>query len=146
MPKDKVTGHHQHYAFVEMKSETDAAYAMKVLNMIKLNGKSIRINHSSREREGDHDIGANLFVGNLDRDVDDQVRSVHSNTFAHLHLHLRWFVFDFQILYNTFSAFGQVLNAKSMVDIDGEPRGFGFVHFATFESADAALEAMNGLS
>lgn len=65
------------------------------------------------------------------------------------------------MLYNTFSAFGQVLNAKVMHDDGGAPRGFGFVNFASFEvgimppciqitshvalqASDAALAAMDG--
>ncbi|CEO96312.1 RRM domain-containing protein [Plasmodiophora brassicae] len=119
MPTDKVTNQHQNYAFVEFRSEADADYAMKVMNMVKLYGQSIRINRSSREKD-EFDVGANLFVGNLAPEVDEQ------------------------ILYNSFSVFGQVLNAKVMHDDNGAPRGFGFVNFATFEASDAALAAMNG--
>jgi splicing factor 3B subunit 4 len=72
MPTDKITNQHQNYAFVEFRTEWDADYAMKVMNMVKLFGQSIRINRSSREKE-EFDVGANLFVGNLDVDVDEQV-------------------------------------------------------------------------
>ena len=44
MPKDRITGIHMFYGFVEFLSEEDADYAIKVLNMIKLFGKPIRIN------------------------------------------------------------------------------------------------------
>ena len=44
MPKDRVTGSHQGYAFVEFLGEEDADYAIKVMNMIKLYGKPIRVN------------------------------------------------------------------------------------------------------
>ena len=73
MPLDKITGQSNNYAFVEFENEVDADYAMKVLNMVKLNGKSLRINRAAREKES-LDVGANLFVGNLSREVDDQVR------------------------------------------------------------------------
>ena len=49
-----------------------------------------------------------------------------------------------QLLYNTFSAFGQVLSAKVMYEDDGSSRGFAFVNFADFESSDAAMLHMNG--
>jgi len=43
MPKDKVTGLHQGYGFVEFRGEEDAEYAIKVMNMIKLYGKPIKV-------------------------------------------------------------------------------------------------------
>ena len=45
MPKDKVTGKHLCYGFVEYRSEEDAEYAMKVMNMVKLFQKPIKLNN-----------------------------------------------------------------------------------------------------
>ncbi|KAL3071811.1 hypothetical protein niasHS_016910 [Heterodera schachtii] len=39
MPKDRITGTHQGFGFVEFMSEEDADYAIKIMNMIKLFGK-----------------------------------------------------------------------------------------------------------
>lgn len=50
----------------------DADYAIKTLNMIKLYGKAIRINKAAKDKKN-VDIGANLFIGGLDNDVDDKV-------------------------------------------------------------------------
>lgn len=47
--------------------------AIKVLNMIKLFGKAIRVNKASQDKDT-LDVGANLFIGNLDPDVDEKVR------------------------------------------------------------------------
>lgn len=68
------------------------------------------------------DVGANIFVGNLDPEVDEK------------------------LLYDTFSAFGVIVSTpKVMRDPDsGNSRGFGFVSFEAFEASDAAIEAMNG--
>lgn len=44
LPKDRITGNHQGYAFVEFLGEEDADYAIKIMNMIKLYGKPIRVN------------------------------------------------------------------------------------------------------
>ena len=44
MPKDRVSGSHQAYGFVEFMSEEDADYAIKIMQMIKLYGKPIKVN------------------------------------------------------------------------------------------------------
>jgi splicing factor 3B subunit 4 len=121
VPKDRVTNLHQGYGFVEFRSEEDADYAIKILNMIKLYGKPIRVNKASQDKKV-LDVGANLFVGNLDPDVDEK------------------------LLYDTFSAFGVIVtNPKIMRDPDsGNSRGFGFISYDSFESSDASIEAMNG--
>ena len=46
--------------------------AMKILNMIKLYGKPIRVNKASSDKKT-LEVGANLFIGNLDPEVDEKV-------------------------------------------------------------------------
>ena len=46
--------------------------AIKILNMIKVFGKPIRVNKASTDKTS-KDVGANLFIGNLDPDVDEKV-------------------------------------------------------------------------
>lgn len=123
LPKDRISGAHQGYGFVEFLSEDDAEYSIKILNMIKLFGKPLRINKSAMDREENNaEIGATLFIGNLDPMVDEK------------------------LLYDTFSAFGPLLKAPAISrDPDStESKGFGFIYYDNFESSDAALEAMNG--
>jgi len=121
IPKDKLTQAHMGYGFVEFHNEEDADYAMKIMNMIKMFGKPIRVNKASRDKKT-LDVGANLFIGNLDPDVDEK------------------------LLYDTFGAFGVIIaTPKIMRDPDtGASKGFGFVSYDNFESSDAAIEAMNG--
>ncbi|VDO94382.1 unnamed protein product [Soboliphyme baturini] len=121
MPKDRITNQHQGYGFVEFMGEEDADYAIKIMNMIKLYGKPIRVNKASAHQKN-LDIGANIFIGNLDPEVDEK------------------------LLYDTFSAFGIILQVpKIMRDPDtGNSKGFAFINFASFEASDAAIEAMNG--
>jgi len=121
IPKDKLTGTHSGYGFVEFHSEEDADYALKVMNMVKLYGKPIRVNKASQDKKT-LDVGANLFIGNLDPDVDEK------------------------LLYDTFSAFGVIIaTPKIMRDPDTQQsKGFGFVSFESFDSSDAAINAMNG--
>ncbi|GAB0100580.1 splicing factor 3B subunit 4 [Sergentomyia squamirostris] len=121
MPRDRVTQMHQGYGFVEFLSEEDADYAIKIMNMIKLNGKPIRVNKASAHQKN-LDVGANIFIGNLDTEVDEK------------------------LLYDTFSAFGVILQTpKIMRDPEtGNSKGFAFINFASFEASDAAMDAMNG--
>ncbi|SOV03517.1 related to spliceosome-associated protein SAP-49 [Ustilago sp. UG-2017a] len=121
LPKDRITQSHQGYAFAEFQTEQDADYACKVMNGLKLYGKPIRVNKASNDRK-QIDIGANLFVGSLDPAVDER------------------------LLYETFSAFGGIIGLPKVArdPAGGEPKGFGFVSFDSFEAADAAIEALNG--
>ena len=121
VPKDKLTQMHMGFGFVEFKGEEDAQYAIKVLNMVKMFGKPIRVNQAARDQQV-LEVGANIFVGNLDAEVDEK------------------------LLYDTFSAFGVIVTTpKIMRDGEtGNSRGFGFVSFESFEASDAAIEAMNG--
>lgn len=72
MPKDRITLLHQGYGFVEFLTEDDADYACKVMNMIKLYGKPIRVNKASAHQKN-LDVGANIFIGNLDPEVDEKL-------------------------------------------------------------------------
>jgi splicing factor 3B subunit 4 len=121
LPKDRVTNDHQGYGFIEFRSEEDANYAIRTLNMVKLFGKPLRVSKAAQDKAM-QDVGANLFIGNLDPDVDET------------------------LLYNTFSAFGVVINnPKVMRDPEtGVSKGFGFVSFDDFDASDTAIEAMNG--
>ena len=121
MPKDRVTMMHQGYGFVEFLSEEDADYSIKIMNMIKLYGKPIRVNKASAHQKN-LDVGANIFIGNLDPEVDEK------------------------LLYDTFSAFGVILQTpKIQRDPEtGNSKGFAFINYASFEASDAAIEAMNG--
>lgn len=121
MPKDRITGNHQGYGFVEFASEVDADYANKVMNMVKLYGKPLRSNKASANQKN-QDIGANIFIGNLDPDVDEK------------------------LLYDTFSSFGPILQTpKIMRDYNSNTsRGYAFINYGSFEASDAAVESMNG--
>jgi len=121
MPKDKVSGKYQGYGFVEFRGEDDAEYCHKVMNMIKLYGKAIKVNKASQDKR-QMEVGANIFIGNLDAEVDEKV------------------------LHDTFSAFGGILQTpKIMRDTEtGLSRGYGFISFESFEASDLAIESMNG--
>ncbi len=123
IPKDKVTNVHQGFGFVEFRTESDAEYAIKIMNMIKLHGQPLRLNKKASGEMKVMEVGANLFIGNLSEEVDEK------------------------LLYDTFSAFGVITGStpKCMRDPEtGVSRGFAFVNYDCFEAADMAIEAMNG--
>lgn len=120
IPRDKITNEHQNYGFVEFKNEEDADYAIKIMHMIKLFGKPIHVNKASQDKRT-QEVGANLFVGNLNEDIDEKS------------------------LRDVFSAFGIVLSTKIMRDPEsGVSKGYGFVSYDNFESADSAINTMSG--
>lgn len=140
LPKDRVTQSHQGYGFVEFSSEEDADYAARIMNQVRLYGKPIRVNKASADKQRSVEVGAELFVGNLDPMVDERV------------------------LYDTFGRFGTLVAApkastskvhlgkvdnanrlsKVARDESNLSKGYGFVSFADFDASDAAIANMNG--
>ncbi|KAK0636229.1 hypothetical protein B0T17DRAFT_570972 [Bombardia bombarda] len=121
MPQDRVSQTHQGYGFVEFDTPASAEYAAKVLNGIRVWGKPIRVNKASADKQKTVDIGAELFINNLDSQVDEKT------------------------LYDTFSQFGQILRQPNIIRDDNNiSKGYGFVSFDSFEASDAARSTMNG--
>jgi len=119
IPRDKLTQQHSGYGFVEFHSEDDADYAIKIMQLIKLFGKPIRVNKASRDKKT-LDVGANIFVGNLDPEVDSK------------------------LLFDSFSQFGVILATPKIVREEEGTKGCGFISYDSFDAADAAVESMNG--
>jgi len=121
LPKDRVTQTHQGYGFVEFSTEEDADYAANVMNQVKLWGKPIRVNKASADKQKTLEIGAELFIGNLDPLVDERV------------------------LFETFSRFGSLTSQPKIARDEAQlSKGYGFVSFSQFEYADEAIANMHG--
>lgn len=90
LPKDRVTMTHQGYGFVEFISEEDAEYAARIMNQVRLFGKPIRVNKASADKQKTVEVGAELFVGNLDPMVSEQT------------------------LFDTFGRFGSLISAPKV--------------------------------
>ncbi|KAH8600799.1 hypothetical protein B0O99DRAFT_563845 [Bisporella sp. PMI_857] len=121
LPKDRVTQSHQGYGFVEFISEEDAEYAARIMNQVRLYGKPIRVNKASADKQKTVEVGAELFIGNLDPMVDEKT------------------------LYDTFSRFGSLLAPPKIArDESGLSKGYGFVSYSNFEASDDAIANMNG--
>ncbi|CEH16257.1 related to spliceosome-associated protein sap-49 [Ceraceosorus bombacis] len=120
IPKDRITSAHQGYGFAEFATEADAEYAVRIMNGIKLFGKPLRVNKASSDKK-QIDIGANLFVGNLDPNVDER------------------------LLWETFSAFGNLTNVPKLArdPVTNASKCYAFVAFDAFEASDAAIAALD---
>lgn len=52
---------------------------------------------------------------------------------------------DHKALHDTFSTFGNILSCKVATDSSGQSKGYGFVQFDNEESAQKAIEKLNGM-
>ena len=52
---------------------------------------------------------------------------------------------DHKALHDTFSVFGNILSCKVATDSSGQSKGYGFVQFENEESAQKAIEKLNGM-
>ncbi|KAH8733185.1 hypothetical protein GQ44DRAFT_766240 [Phaeosphaeriaceae sp. PMI808] len=121
MPVDRVNGQHQGFGFVEFHTEDEADYAPKIMNNIAVHGNRIRVNKASADKQKNVEIGAELFIGNLDGMVDEKT------------------------LYDTFGQFGPLINAPKVArDDNNMSKGYGFISYGDFESSDSAIASMHG--
>ncbi|CAH1420342.1 polyadenylate-binding protein 2 [Lactuca sativa] len=109
------------YGYVNYANPQDAARAMEVLNFTPLNGKAIRIMYSHRDPSVRKSGSGNIFIKNLDKAIDQKA------------------------LHDTFSTFGNILSCKIATDSTGQSKGYGFVQYDAEESAQKAIEKLNGM-
>ena len=104
-----------------MRLFTLAERALDTMNFDVVRGRPLRIMWSQRDPALRKSGVGNVFIKNLDKNIDNKS------------------------LYDTFSAFGNILSCKIMTDDAGQSKGFGFVHFETQEAADNAINKVNGM-
>jgi len=109
------------YAYVNYVNPQDAARAIEVLNFTPVNGKAIRIMYSHRDPSVRKSGSGNIFIKNLDKAIDQKA------------------------LHDTFSSFGNILSCKIATDSTGQSKGYGFVQYDSEESAQQAIEKLNGM-
>ena len=125
IPRDKLSGTREDFAFIEFATPADAKYCADVLTRapIELYGKRLRVSYKGDVAGGMDsllEIGAKLCIRNMDVSVDEAALATH------------------------FEQFGKfAVPPRVLRDDNGLSKGVGFVSYDSFEAADAAIAAMN---
>lgn len=124
------------FGFVCFSNPEDAENAVKAMHGKEMNGRQLYVNRAQRkeerqeelkhrlekqkaERQSKYTRGVNLYVKNLDDQIDDAA------------------------LEEAFSSYGSITSAKVMRDAQGRSKGFGFVCFHGADQATKAIVEMN---
>ncbi|KAF7818707.1 polyadenylate-binding protein 7-like [Senna tora] len=118
--RDSSTGRSLCYGYVNFVSPQDASRAIEVKNHSTINGKAIRVMWPNRNPDATKSGIGNVFVKNLAESIDNVG------------------------LQDLFQKYGNILSCKVVTSEDGKSKGYGYVQFQSEESANAAIEKMNG--
>jgi polyadenylate-binding protein len=125
------------FGFVSFETHEDSKKACEGLNQTEVKGCKLYVARAQKKNERQAELrekyeklkmerlnryqqGVNLYVKNLDDNIDDER------------------------LNEEFSVYGNITSAKVMVDEKGNTKGFGFVCFSSPDEATKAVTEMNG--
>jgi polyadenylate-binding protein len=128
-------GKNKGFGFVNFERHEDAAKAVEALHDTDYRSKKLYVSRAQKKSEREEELrkeyeraraeklskyqGVNLYVKNLEDDVDDEK------------------------LRSEFEAFGTITSCKIMRDEKGTSKGFGFVCFSSPDEATKAVSEMN---
>ncbi|KAL5077245.1 hypothetical protein RYX36_016229 [Vicia faba] len=98
-----------------------ASRALDILNFTPLNNRPIRIMYSHRDPSICKSGQGNMFIKNLDKEI------------------------DHKMLHDTISTFRSILSCKVVMDGSGQSKGYGFFQFDSEEAAQKVIEKLNGM-
>lgn len=122
--RDVVTRRSLGYGYVNFHNVADAERALDTMNFFAspaTKDRPLRLMWKHRDASVRKIGQGNVYIKNLDKSINNKE------------------------LYDTFSAFGNIMSCKVATDSSGQSRGFGFVHFEAPESAEAAMKRVDGM-
>ncbi|KAL1265633.1 hypothetical protein QQF64_003660 [Cirrhinus molitorella] len=119
--RDKATNLSRGFGFVTFAHRYSTENARDTLIFSELLGKPVRILWAQHDSTLIKSGIGNIMIKGLARDIDDLA------------------------LYDTFSCFGEVLSSRVVCDSNGEPKGYGFVHYASLEAAELTIGKLDGM-
>lgn len=151
---DQNTGRSKGYAFITFDDDMAAHVAMSQMNGRQIEGRVIKVNHAFERTEGNEDEDdQRAQVWDIDENCENvspmikntKPKQLREATNERVYIGgMDWNTTEETIRQN-FEEFGDIEEIKIVCDRDtGQSKGFGFITFSDQDSAEHAIQKMNG--